>query len=163
MFRFSIETMQIWPKNKWRICCSLNLNRSFDRILSIENYCWSSIEVVSVENYEIRFSISDYTYILEYLCRVSFLITLDIYKDYFKSRHKWCKVMQSNNTCILWLEIEIALVHHILCKSYCVFTPRVLWPKSFLIFTVDELKNFAANNLPKVGVLVTYWDLCIIG
>ena len=122
MFRFSIEAMQIWPKNKWRICCSLNLNRSFDRILSIENYCWSSIEAVSVENYEIRFSISDYTYILEYLCRVSFLITLDIYKDYFKSRHKWCKVMQSNNTCILWLEIEIALVHHILYRSYCVFT-----------------------------------------
>ena len=27
-------------------------------------------------------------HILMYLCRVSFLITLNIYKDYFKGRHK---------------------------------------------------------------------------
>ena len=44
----------------------------------------SSIETVSIENYEIKISRSDYTHILEYLCRVSFLTTLDIYKDYFK-------------------------------------------------------------------------------
>ena len=48
----------------------------------------SSTQAVSVENYEIRFSRSDYMHILEYLCRVSFLTTLDIYKDYFKSYHK---------------------------------------------------------------------------
>ena len=118
----------------------------------------SSTQAVSVENYEIRFSRSDYRHILEYLCRISFLTTLGICKDYFKSCHK---VMQKNNPCILWLEAEIALVHHILCRSYYVFTPRVLWPRSFLIFTVDELKNFTANNLPQVGVLVTYWDSCI--
>ena len=120
---------------------------------SVQVYCWSSTEAVSVENYEIRFSRSDYTYILKYLCRVSFLITLDICKDYFKSRHK---VMQKNIPCILWPTAEIALVHYILCRSYCVFMPRILWPKSFLIFTVDELKNFVANNLPQVGVLVMY-------
>ena len=51
----------------------------------------SSIEVVSVENYEIRISRSDFMYIYEYLCRVSFLITLDIYKDYFKGCLKRCK------------------------------------------------------------------------
>ena len=113
----------------------------------------SLTQVVSIKNYEIMFSRSDYTHILEYLYRISFLTTLNIYKDYFKSRHKWCKVLQKSNPCILWPEAEIALVHHILCRSYCIFTPRVLWPKSFLIFTVDELKNFAANNLPKVGVL----------
>ena len=28
---------------------------------------------------------------------------------------------------------------------------------------VDELKNFVANNPSQVGVLVTYWDPCIIG
>jgi len=33
-------------------------------------------------------------HILEYLCRVSFFTTLDIYKDYFKSRHKECKVLK---------------------------------------------------------------------
>ena len=150
MFKFSIEAMQIWPRNKWRMCCSLNLDKSLDRILSIENYCWSSTQAVSIENYEIRFSRFDYTHILEYLCRVSFLTTLNIYKDYFKIRHKWCKVIQSNNTCVLWPEIKIALVHHILYRNYCVFTSRVLWPKSFLIFTIDELKNFVANNLLKL-------------
>ena len=122
----------------------------------------SSTQVVFVENYKIRFFRSDYTYILKYLCRVSFLTTLDIYKDYFKNCQKWCKVLQKNNPCILWLETEIALVHHILCRNYCVFTSRVLWSRSFLIFTIDELKNFATKNLPKVCVLVTYWDPCII-
>ena len=47
----------------------------------------SSTKVVPVENYEIRNSRSDYTNILEYLCKVSFFITLDIYKDYFKGCH----------------------------------------------------------------------------
>ena len=103
------------------------------------------------------------THILKYLCRVSFLTTLDIYKNYLRavtSDARWCK---KNNTCIVWPEAEIALVHYSLCRSYCIFTPRVLWPRSFLIFTVDELKNFAANNLLEVGKLVTYWDPCIIG
>ena len=127
-FKFSIETMQIWPRNKWRLCCSLKL----DRILSIENYCWSSTQAVSVENYKIKFSIFDYTHILEYLCRISFLTTLNIYKDYFKSRHKDAKWLYMH----IVIGDGIALVHHILCRSYCVFTPRVLWPKSFLIFIV---------------------------
>ena len=137
MFKFSIEAMQIWPRNKWRMCYSLKLDRSLDKILSIENY-------------EIRFSKFDCTHILEYLCKVSFLTTLDIYKDYFKNCHKRCKVMESDNTRILWSETKIALVHHILCRSYYVFTPRVLWPRSFLIFIVDELKNFVVNIFLKL-------------
>ena len=48
----------------------------------------SLTEAESIENYEIRFSRFDCTHILEYLCRVYFLITLDIYNDYFKSHHK---------------------------------------------------------------------------
>ena len=145
--------MQIWPRNKWRKCYSLKLNRSIDRILSIENYCWSSTQVVSIENYEIRFSRSDYMHILEYLCRISFLTTQNIYKDFFKGRHKVVAIVV---TCILWPEIEIVLVHLSFCRSYYVFTPRVLWPRSFLIFIIDELKNFAANNPSQVGVLFTY-------
>ena len=39
-------------------------------------------EAVSIKNYEIQIS-SAYS---SYLCRVSFLTTLDIYKDYFKGR-----------------------------------------------------------------------------
>ena len=54
----------------------------------------SSTKDVSIENYEIRISRSYFTYIHVYLCRVSFLITLDIYKDYFKGRLKCCKVIQ---------------------------------------------------------------------
>ena len=61
----------------------------------------SSTQDVSVENYEIRNSKSDYTHILEYLCRVSFFTTLDIYKDYFKGCHTGRKVVAIVVTCIL--------------------------------------------------------------
>ena len=43
----------------------------------------SSIEAVSIKNYEIQISRSDFTHIHAYLCRDSFLTTLDIYKDDF--------------------------------------------------------------------------------
>ena len=48
----------------------------------------SSTAAVFVENYKIRISRSDFTHIHVYLCMVSFLTTLDIYKDYFKGHHK---------------------------------------------------------------------------
>ena len=47
----------------------------------------SSTEAVSVENYEIRIFRSNFMHIHEYLCRVSFLTILNIYKDYFKGHH----------------------------------------------------------------------------
>ena len=47
----------------------------------------SSTKAVSTENYEIRISKFDFTHIHKYLYRVSFLTTLDIYKDYFKGHH----------------------------------------------------------------------------
>ena len=55
----------------------------------------SSTEAVSIENYEIQISRFDFMHIQVYLCRVSFLTTLDIYKDYFKNR---LKVLQSDAT-----------------------------------------------------------------
>ena len=94
-----------------------------------------STQIVYVENYEMCPFRFDYTHITMYVCRVSFLTTLDIYKDYFKG----CRI------CIKWPNAKSDLVHHSLWRSYCVFMPRVLWPKSFLIFIVDEVKNFAAN------------------
>ena len=42
------------------------------------------------------------------------------------------------------------------------FAPQGFVTKCFLIFIVDEMKNFATNNLLQVGVLVTCWKLCII-
>ena len=80
-------------------------------------------EAEFVENYEIRNPRSDYTHILECLCRVSFLIILDIYKDYFKGYHEVVAIVV---TYIVRQETEFALVHLSLCRSYCVFTPRVL-------------------------------------
>ena len=51
----------------------------------------------------------------------------------------------------MWSDVEIPLVHHSLWRSYCVLTLRVLWPRNFLIFIVDKLKNFVVNNLLLVG------------
>ena len=82
----------------------------------------SLTQAVYVENYEIKFSKFDNTQILEYLCKVSSLTTLDIYKDYFKGHHK---VVTVAVTCIVWPEIEFVLVHLSLCKSYCILIPRV--------------------------------------
>ena len=58
-------------------------------------------------------------------------------------------------------------------RSYYVFAPQGFVTKCFLIFIVDEVKNFAANIFFKLvsasctGIrakeLVTYWDLCIKG
>ena len=47
----------------------------------------------------------------------------------------------------LWPEIDFALVHRS-CEEVAAFVHRrVLWPSIFLIFIMDELKNFAAKNL----------------
>ena len=40
------------------------------------------------------------------------------------------------------------------------FTHQGFVTMCFLIFIVDEVKNFAVNNLLQVGKLVTYWDPC---
>ena len=110
----------------------------------------SSTQVVSIENYEIKNSKSDYTHIPMYLCKVSFLTTLHIYKDYFKGRR----------ACIVWPDAKSGLVHYSLYRSYCVFTPKVLWPRSFLIFITKKL---CSQHLLQVGELVTYWDPCLNG
>ena len=67
----------------------------------------SSTETISIKNYEIQISKSDFTHIHVYLCRVFFfLITLDIYKDYFKGCQMGCKVMQLN---AIWLSMQIVI------------------------------------------------------
>ena len=124
-----------------------DLKSKFDR---------SSTQAISVETYKIITSRSDFRPTLKYLYRVSFLTTLDIYKPYFKSRRACRKCLSSLFS----------------LKSYCVFTPRVLQPRSFLIFIVDELKElYSQQPLQVAGVshilgsihhwLVMYWDSCI--
>ena len=46
-------------------------------------------------------------------------------------------------------------------RSYCIFAPQGFVTKCFLIFIIDVVKNFVANNLLQVGVLVMYWESCI--
>ena len=125
----------------------------------------TSIEVEYVKNYKITIFKSDFTHIHEYLCRVSFLTTLGIYNDYFKGRLKWCKKDATWCKVIIHAycdQRQFALVHHTLSRSYYVFAPRVLWPRSFLILIIGWTKELCSQHLPQIGVLVTYWDLCII-
>ena len=66
---------------------------------------WERKEWRGSDHFEARWWCrSDFTHIHEYLCRLSFLTTLDIYKDYFKGRHIGCNLMQRDHTCILWSE-----------------------------------------------------------
>ena len=46
-----------------------------------------SIDKLSIEIYKNQIFSYDFTLILVYLFRFSFLTTLNIYKDYFNSRH----------------------------------------------------------------------------
>ena len=67
--------------------CSLKLDRYVDICIYRDLICDSrqlSTEAVSIENYEDQISRSFFHAYPNYLCRVSFLTTLDIYKDHFK-------------------------------------------------------------------------------
>ena len=156
LFKSSVKAgHEYLTKKQVKKSYSLKLNKYLDRNSIYQHLRTklnrSSIEAESVEIYEIRISKSDFWPLLTCMCRVSFLTTQDIYKAYFKGCH----------TRRIYAESD--LVHYSLWRSYCIFMPRVLWPRSFLIFIVDEVKNFVANNLLQVGELVTYWDPCIIG
>ena len=60
-----------------------------------------STKTVSIENYEIQISKFFFHTYPSYLCRVSFLTTLDIYNDYFNDRITRCNLMQSDYSLIL--------------------------------------------------------------
>ena len=81
--------MKIYSRNKWKNVDSLKLNScSTDSYLSRFNEARQKLSIkVSIENYENQFFRSDFLLMLMYLCRVSFLTTLDIYKAYFRGRH----------------------------------------------------------------------------
>ena len=48
-----------------------------------------SIDNLSIEIYENQFFRSDFIPICVYMFRLSFLTTLNIYKNYFKGYHNW--------------------------------------------------------------------------
>ena len=93
--------------------------------------------------------------------RLSFLTTLNIYKDYFKGCQRLRKCKTKFCSCKLWPEIEFILVH-LSFEEVAVFVHlRVLWPMSFLIFIVWWTKELCNQHLSQVGDQVTYGDPCI--
>ena len=94
------------------------------------------IRARSIENDDFHFSRSEIRPKLMYLFRVSFLTTLDIYKAYFKSRHIWIQRQRD---------------YFFSRRSYYICTPKGFVTKCFLILIVDEVKNFAANNIIQVA------------
>ena len=78
-------------KKQVKKCCSLKLDKQLDKYIYRDlmyNSQQLSTKVVSIKNHEIQISKSVFHAYPSYLCRVSFLTTLDIYKNYFKGRHK---------------------------------------------------------------------------
>ena len=84
---------------------------------------WSSIDS-SIKNYEIQIFRSNFMHIDVYLCRVSFITTLYIYKDYFKGHQRWCNLMQSDYSLKLWPEI-VCPNSSFSQRSCCICAPRV--------------------------------------
>ena len=82
-----------------------------------------STEIVSIENYEIQISKSVFMHIQMYLCRISFLTTLNINKDYFKSSQKGCKGCGNCSCTHIVIGDKIVIVHR---RSCYVFASRVL-------------------------------------
>ena len=106
----------------------------------------------SIKVMEIQISRSDFCARLMYLCRVSFLTTLDLYKAYFRGRH----IREyKENICKRW-PMPYSLWKKLLRFCALGFCNQVLLD----LHHVDEVKNFEANNLLQVGRLVMYWDSC---
>ena len=68
------------------------------RILKLDSWLnrWLSIEVC-----EIQFFIVDFNPIRECMFGLSFLTTLNMYKDYFKGRKRLCTITQEHNSTIV--------------------------------------------------------------
>ena len=67
---------------------SLKLDRQLEQIYLSRFNVQFSTEAISIKNYEIQISRSVFHAYPSYLCRVSFLTTLDIYNDYFKGHQR---------------------------------------------------------------------------
>ena len=104
------------------------------------------IEARSIKNYDFQFSRSKIRPKLMYLFKVSFLITLDIYKAYFKSH------MDTETRSFIFF-----------VRNYCICTPQGFITKCFLIFIVDELKNFVVNNIHSSCQSQSHTRICVRG
>ena len=88
-----------------------------------------------------------------YLCRVSFLTTLDIYMAYFKGRHMR---EYKENICKKW-SIPYSLWKKLLRLCALGFCNQVLF--NLHCWWSEELYS---QHFLQVGELVTYWEPCIM-
>ena len=70
-----------------------------------------SINKISIKVYKKQIFSSDFHPIRVYMFGLSFLTTLNIYKDYFKGRQRLYECEAKLCSCKLWPETELALVH----------------------------------------------------
>ena len=146
--------MQISPTNKWRSSDSLKLNSySTDSCLSRFNEARQILSIeVYIENYRNQFLRSDFRFMLMYLCRISFLTILNIYKVYFRDGH----IREyKENICKRWL-MPYSLwkkLLHLCALGFCNQMPINLH-----CWWSEELYS---QHLLQVGELVTYWESCI--
>ena len=117
--------------------------------------CWA--ETVSIENYEIQISRFVFHAYPSCLCRISFLTTLDIYKDYFKSRLTWCKVIIQ----AYYDLIQFAIVHLSLAEAAASLRQGFCNQGASWSSSSGWIEELFSQHLSQVGVLVTYWDPCI--
>ena len=81
------------------------------------------IDNLFIEVYERQIFSSDFHPISVYMFEISFLITLNIYKDYFKGRQRLCECKAKLCSSKLWPETEFALIH-ISLEEAAVFVHR---------------------------------------
>ena len=129
---------------------SYHLSR-FKKAVEARNLIASSIHTIFVEVYEIQFFRANFTPFCEYVFRLSFLTTLNIYKDYFKGRQRLRKYEAKFCSCKLWLETKFALVYLSLEEAVVFVCLRILWPGSFVIFIVWWIEEFCSQHLSQVG------------
>ena len=132
----------------------MSLNSSW-QIISIE-----VSTVVSIKNYENQYFRSDFRPMFMYLCRVSFLTTLEIYNAYLKGRH----IREyKENTCkrwpmpySLWKKLlhfcALGFCNQVLLDLHCWWSEKLCSQQSSSSWWVSHVLGAVHHWL------VTYWD-----
>ena len=123
------------------------------RGLKLDTY--RSIEVTGIQIFR-----SDFWVRLMYLCRVSFLTTLDLYKAYFRGRHRR---EYKENICKRW-PMPYSLWKKLLRLYALEFCNQVLldlhcWWSEELCSLLLKLVSESRTGI-HAKELVTYWDPC---
>ena len=104
--------------------------------------------------YKNQFFRFDFTLIRVYLSRISFFTTLNIYKDYFKGRHRWCKLMQLNVKVfqfIHMMKIKKLLGYKTLWHTNTTASSRERWTRAYV----------SGHNMLATTSATTFASTCI--